>query len=155
MKRSHIFVAVLGSAFLILCGGALTSADAPKGQLRVGTFDRTALLIAYYKSAANESHLASMQKSRDEAKAAGNQELAKKIDEEGGALQELAHKQLVGQAELTNIYEHLKPALRGIGEKANVAVIVEKPWFNDESVELVDITSELVGQLKPAEKSRG
>ena len=123
-------------------------------KVRIGTFQRAKLLVAFYQSDSWDKHLREMMVQRDAAKAAGDEEKAKKIESEGAASQEAAHKQLAGEANLDNIFAHLQPVLSEIAKKANVQLIVEKPLFNDSTVEVVDVTDLLTEQFPPRQKSK-
>ena len=122
-------------------------------KVRIGTFQRAKLLVAFYQSDRWDKHLREMMIQRDAAKAAGDEEKVKKIESEGVASQEVAHKQLAGEANLDNIFVHLQPVLSEIAKKANVQLIVEKPLFNDSTVEVVDVTDLLTEQFSPRSQS--
>lgn len=123
-------------------------------KVRIGTFQRDKLLVAFYQSENWDKHLREMMVQRNAAKATGDEEKIKKIESEGAASQEIAHKQLAGEANLDNIFAHLKPVLSEIAKKANVQLIVEKPLFNDSTVEVVDVTDLLIEQFHPRQKSK-
>lgn len=140
---------VIGAlAALSIASVAVTFAgEKPSAKVRVGTFKRTELLVAFYRSAAWDKELRNMMAERDAAKARGDMEKVKEIEAKGRKSQEHAHKQLAGQASLDNILAHLKDALPAVAKEAGVEVIVEKPLFATERAQLVDVTALLVKQL--------
>ena len=98
------------------------------------------------KSKANELLQKSLNKARGE-----NGELEGKVKEleaKGAQAQELAHLQLAGKAPLDNIMAHLEKGLPGVAKEAKVPVIVEKPLYQAEGTELVDVTA-LLTKLLP------
>ena len=144
---------------ILICAPACSSAkrtsvtatqDADKP--RVGTFNRTALLVAYYKSKTHADWLDDLERKREEALAAGQTERAKEIERQGRESQELAHRQLAGEAPLTNILDHLQASWSSIANKAGVQAIIEHPLRKDPSVKFVDVTSLLVEQMESTKK---
>jgi hypothetical protein len=121
--------------------------------LQIGTFQRTELLVVDYGSAACAQAMQKTKADRDAAVAAGDKKRAAEIEERGGAMQDVAHKQLAGEATFKNVYEHLKGALPDVARQAGVQVIVEQPWFADPAVKTVDVTELLIKQL-PAAKGK-
>ena len=87
---TSLLVAVLGSissAVIAAPGCALPpspSRDAVASQVvRVGTFSREKVLIAYYGSALVQSQLRELEKKRDDAKQRGDDAEAKRIESQG------------------------------------------------------------------------
>ena len=138
-------------AIVVLGVAQAFAGDAPN-RVRVGVFRRTDLLVAFYKSAAWDQHLRDLIKQRDAAKAQGDEEEVKEIEQQGAESQEHAHRQLAGKAPLDNIFEHLTARLPAVAGEAGVSVIVEKPLCSTAGVELVDVTELLVDLLPPREK---
>lgn len=120
--------------------------------IRVGTFDRQQILMAFYQSTAFDKKMKGWQAEAKKAEAAGDEAKVKEIEDKGKALQELAHKQLAGEAPITEILDHLKKDMPKVAKLAGVQMIVEKPIFSDGTVELVDITKQMAACLGPAKK---
>jgi hypothetical protein len=143
MSRSLVFLAGLLAA---------AAADAGESAVRVGTFRRAEVLVAYYRSAAWHATLEAKRKERDEAKAAGDAEKVQRLEAWAERAQELAHRQLAGLASLdaNGLLDHLKTLLPAVAAKARVRLVVEQPLFRDEGVELVDVTALIAKGLPPA-----
>jgi|GEM_PF-2462172 len=132
--------------------GIGTAKGTKVAKIRVGTFERQGLLVAYYGSTHFDKIMKGWKAELDKAKKAGDEAKAKEIEERGAATQELAHKQLAGEAPLTNILEHLEDDMPKIAQLAGVQMIVETPLFSDGSVELVDITKQMAKCFKAKKK---
>lgn len=121
-------------------------------KIRVGTFERKDLLIAFYRSTHFDKIMKEWTAELEQAKKDGDEAKAKEIEARGAATQEVAHKQLAGEAPLTNVLEQLKDDMPKIAKMAGVQMIVEKPLFSDGSVELVDITKQMTKCFAPTKK---
>ncbi|MHC5108391.1 MAG: hypothetical protein ACYTHJ_00765 [Planctomycetota bacterium] len=119
--------------------------------LRVGTFDRTPLLVAYYQSSTHLDWLDELRLQHDDARAEDDAARAQAIEEMGRKSQDIAHRQLTGSATLGNVLEQCRDALPRIAQEAGVDVIVEQPWFMDRRVQVVDVTEDLVALFTPPE----
>jgi hypothetical protein len=148
------------SLILTLIGSILVAGDAPaqkketKGEsdkqtLRVGTFQRTEVLVAFYHSEFWHHELQGMMAEAKKAKADGDQKKVADLEAKGAALQAEAHRQLTGKAPLTNLLDHLKKEFAAVAKEGGVTLIVEEPLFRDPSIEVVDITPLLVKRLPP------
>jgi hypothetical protein len=120
---------------------------APAAALRVGVIDREKLLVAYYHSEVHEKLLASLQADLKRAKDKGDTDAVKQIEARGEALQDLAHRQLAGEATLANVMEPLRAFFPEVAKSAGVALIIEAPLYRDGTVEIVDVTPKLVEKL--------
>lgn len=154
MRRMIVYLFVWCALTAVTVLGDGDQQIAVSRKVRIGTFQRAKLLVAFYQSDSWDKHLREMMIQRDSAKAAGDEEKVKKIESEGAASQEVAHKQLAGEANLDNIFTRFQPVLSEIAKKANVQLIVEKPLFNDSTVEVVDVTDLLIEQFPPRQKSK-
>ena len=132
----------------------LAVAEAPAQRIRVGTFHKASIVVAFYRSPL----WAEIQKPKladlAAAKAANDTKKVQELDVWGNAHQETAHQQLTGEAPITNILEALAPALPEIAKKARVAMIVADLPYADSSVQPVDVTEMLLDWLKADERTR-
>lgn len=167
--RSPAIAGTIGAlAMLVLCAylfmiyvapkmavesSAWAQAPANAATLRVGTFDSQSLVVGYYRSELHEKNLKAMRDEQAKAKAAGDKEKAQEIEYQGSASQDLAHKQLTGEARIDNILEALKERLPEVAKAANVDLIVEKPAYASERVEQVDVTDAIVAAMKVDQKT--
>lgn len=164
MSANKLVLALLGLAGILIVWSVAsahpviephdgaTVAAGKKATMRVGTFARSVLLEAYYCSAHFELVMIKRRAEQAQAQKDGDEAKAKEVEERIAALQETAHKQLTGEAPITNVLECLADALPVIARETGVQVIVEKPLFCDGSVELVDITKQMVKALGPTSK---
>jgi hypothetical protein len=121
--------------------------------VRVGVFDTQAVVVAYYRSTLNNDFVKGLIAERDRARTAGDAARVAELEKQGGDHQELAHRQLAGQARIDNILEHLKADMPAIGKEAGVDVIVYEPLYLGPEVVKVDITGQVVARFRPDEKT--
>jgi hypothetical protein len=162
MKR--LAICVLLAATVGFLGMSATGAEPPAkdaGQivkpLRVGTFDSRAVALAYYrKHLRSAEFVASMKKlreDRDKAKAAGENEKARKLEAQGRAGQAQVHSQVFGSAPVDEILAKIKDQLPEIAKRAGVDLIVSK-WsvaYRSPTAEFVDVTEPMAKLFQPDE----
>jgi|SRR5271157_3477635 len=142
----------LAAAALI---AVLAVAQAPAQTVRVGTFHKQSIVVAFYRSPLWAATLANKKMEMARAKALNDTKKVQELDAWGSAQQEMAHQQLAGEAPITNILEALAPAcLPEIAKKARVAMIVADLPYADSSVEKVDVTEMLLDWLQADERTR-
>lgn len=114
---------------------------------QIGTFNRQAIVVAYYRSALwnadvqkHEAELAQAKKAKDKAK-------VKELSAWGEQSQELAHDQLIGKAPIDNILEALQPGLQQIEKTTHVEKIEAAPATHANSG-TVDVTVQLLDWLQ-------
>jgi hypothetical protein len=127
---------------------ALAVAQAPAQTVRVGTFHKASIVVAFYRSPLWAETL------KAEMAAANDTKKVQELDAWGNADQETAHQQLAGEAPITNILEALAPGFPEIAKKARVTMIVADSPYADRSVEKVDVTEILLDWLKADERTR-
>jgi hypothetical protein len=140
MKLSQLGL-VLALTLGVFSVGQTVFAQAPaaeKGKIRIGTFDSRAVAVAYIRS---EAFLQSLNKMTNEQKKAS---------------QEQAHLQGFGTASVANILDTVKDQLPAVAKEAGVDILVSK-WdltYQSPSVEVVDVTAQIVKPFKPNEKTQ-
>lgn len=122
--------------------------------LKAGIFDKTAITIAYYRSSLWADVLAQKQIEREQVRKAGDTKKVEELDRWGGSAQELAHKQLMGEADIGNIVEALRPGFSEVAAKAQVSIIVTGLPYSDGTVQTVDVTELLLDWLKADAQTR-
>ena len=134
---------------LILAVGLIIFATTGWGQVgaRVGVFDERSLVVAYYRSSAGKDLVKAKMEELKVAKAAGDSAKVAALEKWGTEQQELAHRQLAGQAPITNILEYLKQFLPDVAQAAGVDVIPGSTLYLGTRVEKVDITDLLVARF--------
>ena len=121
----------------------------------VGTFDSRAVAVAYVRSGHWQQKLQQMKRELDEAKAAGDANKVKEIEQWGPAQQKKAHLQGFGTADVSEIIECIKDEIPAIAKEAGVDIIVSK-WnvvYQGPSAKTVDITEKIVAPFNPDEKT--
>ena len=144
------FSKLVGSALVtIFCSTSMAAQTT-----RVGTFDKTAVTVAFYRSPLWADTLKQKQLEMEQAKKTNDTKKVEELEHWGGSAQEMAHKQLMGEASIANILEALGPAFPEIAAKARVAVIVSDLAYADNTIQTVDITEFLLGWLKADAQTR-
>jgi hypothetical protein len=133
---------------------ALAVAQSSAQTVRVGTFHKASIVVAFYRSPLWAESLKAKMAEMTAAKAANDTKKVQELDAWGNAHQETAHQQLAGEAPITNILEALAPGLPEIAKKARVAMIVLDLPYADSSVEKVDVTEMLLDWLKADDRTR-
>ena len=121
---------------------------------KVGTFDRPSIVVAFYRSPMWAAKLNAALAERDKARAAGDQKRVDELSKWGQDQQELAHKQLAGEAPIDNILEMMKPMFAAVAAQAHVASIVPEVSGADKTAATVDVTDLLLDQLQADAKTR-
>lgn len=141
---------------LIAAGAVATlgAAQTPAQHTRVGTFDKPSVVVAFYRSPIWAERMNEKLAEREAAKKANDTKKVQELNEWGSGHQDLAHRQLSGEAPIANIIEALAPAFPGIAQKSQVAMIVANLPYANASVETVDVTDQLLDWLKADEATR-
>jgi len=132
----------------------LAVAQAPAQTVRVGTFHKPSIVVAFYRSPLWAVTLKAKTAEMALAKAANDTKKVQELDAWGNAQQEMAHQQLAGEAPIANILEALAPAWPEIAKKARVSMIVADLPYADSSVQSIDVTEMLLDWLKADERTR-
>lgn len=122
--------------------------------LKVGTYRKPALVVAWYRSPQFRAQLQQKHAAMAEAKEAGDSKKIQELNAWGQGSQELAHKQLAGEAGIDNILEALKPAWPEIARKAQVAIIAPDPLYLDPKTPKVDLTNEILEWMQADSATR-
>jgi hypothetical protein len=138
------------AAAFVLFGGLRTEAQ----PVRVGTFHSPSIVVAYYRSPMWADVLKAKMADREAAKQANDDKKVQELEAWGKSQQELAHRQLSGEAPITNILAALRPALPQIADQAQVALIAPDLLYIGSSVTTVDITDLILDWLKADERTR-
>ncbi len=121
---------------------------------RVGTFDRQAIALAYYRSPLWAEVLQQKRMEMQEAKQANDQKKVDELNKWGGESQELAHQQVFSaNAPMDNILAAIAPAVQELSKSENLSMVVPAP-APDIASQNVDLTGQLLDWLKADEKTR-
>jgi len=147
---------IINSICILLLVSCLNFPQQEDTIIRIGTFDSRCIAIAYGRSAEFMKEMDSIRSELAKAKEEGNNELIEKIEKLGPTRQVLMHQQGFSNGSIINILAKLKEKFPAIADDNDVQMIMSK-WeimFADESIELVDITDQLVDYFNPNEETR-
>jgi hypothetical protein len=156
--RQKVVVICSLCAFLPLSGCGQNKNEEPKQKIRIGIYDSRAIALAYWRTDNRlDRYHVPLVEQIEQAKAAGDEQRAKELDEELWAHRKLLHRQVFSTESVDEILEHIKDKLPEIAASAGVTEIVSK-WDKKSLAqyrlaELVDVTDLLVDEYKPDAKT--
>ncbi|MFW9952197.1 MAG: hypothetical protein ACFFKA_18915 [Candidatus Thorarchaeota archaeon] len=124
--------------------------------MRVGTFDSRCIAVAYGRSDEFRKEMDSFKAELFKAKEEGNVKQVEELEKLGATRQFLMHQQGFSNGSIINIQVKLKDKFPTLAANNNVQMILSK-WevmFADKSIELVDLTDQLVDYFNPNEETR-
>ncbi len=147
---------VIRKSLLILSVGALCccpafGADQERTVVRIGTYDSRAIAIAYAPSKYNP--VRQKMKAFEQAKTAGDEKQMKELEGWGQKHQRQLHRQGFSFVPVNDLLQHVAERLPEVAKTANVVSIVRACDYVDDSVQVVDITDQLVKLFDPSEKT--
>jgi Skp family chaperone for outer membrane proteins len=151
MKKSPIVIVII---LFLVSGIALSQQES--GKLRIGTFDSRCIALAYGRSADFMREIDSMKSTLAVAKKDSNKEKIEELEQLGPTKQVLLHQQVFSNGSVINILEKVKDKFPAIAKENNLKMILSK-WeimFVDESIDLIDITDQLVSLFNPDEQTK-
>jgi hypothetical protein len=119
----------------------------------VGTFDKSSIVLAYYRSPVWAAILADRRFELNRVKAANDTARAKELEKYGAESQELAMQQLAGKAPIDNILAVLQPEIKELSSRMKLSAIVDSSAA-DPKAAIVDVTSLLMDWLKASSETR-
>lgn len=151
MRRIRFAVAfILASLPFAATAQASASSSTPaatKNILVAGTFDKSSIVLAYYRSPIWAAILADRRFELDRVKAANDSTRAKELEKYGEESQDLAMQQLAGKAPIDNILAVLQPEMKELSNKMKLSAIVDSSGADPKAAN-VDVTSLLMDWLK-------
>lgn len=120
-------------------------------KIRLGVYDNRAVAIAYAPSKFNP-----VRKKMEEykkAKAAGDSERMKELEQWGEKHQRQLHRQGFARVPVDDLLAHVSDELPEVARRAKVDAIVWRSDYSMPGVEVVDVTDELVKLFDPSEKT--
>lgn len=152
MKRVAIALILAALPVAANAQAPIAPADSPSIPV-VGTFDRSSIVLAYYRSPIWSAILADRRYELKTVKAANDTARAKELEKYGAESQELAMQQLAGKAPIDNILTVLQPEFTELSGKMKLTSIVESPAPGSRAA-TVDVTSLLMDWLKASSETR-
>ena len=145
-------VLALGSitALTAFSWGRGADATAPAGPtIRVGTYDSRALAVAYTRSEQSAEKLKALQQQRAEAVKAGDTKRVEELNAQGESMQVRLNLQGFSVAPVGDVLETVREVLPGVAQRKQVTIIVSAADYHGPSVEIVDVTDDLVQLFNP------
>jgi hypothetical protein len=136
---------------MLLLGATLCTAAEP---VRIGTYNSRALALAFYRSENWAAVLKAKMAERDALKKAGNTAKAEELEKWGQAQQDLAHRQVFGEAPIPNVLEAIRQSFPAVAKAARVSAIAPSLQYTGAGVEQVDVTLQIVETFNPDERTR-
>lgn len=157
----HVFPPTIFVAWLVLAAGVQAGApSAPAGQAveHIGTYDSRAIAVAYAGSPFQQKLMAPLKAAHQAAKQGGNQAEVDRLEAQGRAMQQRAHRQAFSTAPVDDLLEQVAEALPAIRRSAGVTTLVSV-WDQDglarhAGAGRVDVTAALVDAFQPTAKQR-
>jgi hypothetical protein len=119
----------------------------------VGVFDRSSIVLAYYRSPLWEAILADRRFELNTVEAANDSARAKELEKYGAESQDLAMQQLLGKAPIDNILAVLQPEFKDLINRLKLSGVVD-PSTVDPQASSVDVTPLLLDWLKATSETR-
>lgn len=143
-----ILLLVTAAALVALSLASRTTAP-PKA--RIGTYDSRAIAIAYAPTKYNP--VAEKMKEHAAAKAKGDTQLVKELEEWGAAHQRQLHRQGFSRVPVDDLLAPIADKLPEVAKAAGVDAIVFNCDHHSADIELVDVTLAIVALYEPSEKT--
>jgi hypothetical protein len=118
-----------------------------------GTFDKSSIVLAYYRSPLWAAILADRRFELNRVKAANDTARAKELEKYGGESQDLAMQQLAGKAPIDNILAVLQPEFKELSSRMKLSAIIDSSAADPKAAN-VDLTSLLMDWLKASSETR-
>jgi hypothetical protein len=158
MKKMMVMGLVAAGMFAAVCSMSVLSgaeSNKPVKPLRVGVYDSRAIAIACLRSEWWNNQVQEKMKEMEKAKAAGDTQKVKELEEWGQSSQAKAHLQGFGTAPVKNLLERVNKELAQAAQQAGVDIIVSK-WqidYQAKDAQVVDMTDAIVALYKPSEET--
>jgi hypothetical protein len=148
----RIVTGLLGICGAVLLGCMSTAGpqSTPK-KVRVGTYDNRAVAVAY--AASKHNPVAEKLAEHQKAKAAGDTQHVKELEQWGESHQRALHRQGFGLVPVDDLLATVESRFPEAAAKAGVDVIVFRCNYSSSEVEVVDVTDQLVALFDPSAKT--
>jgi hypothetical protein len=143
---------LFGLSVLAVCVMFVALQPASK-KFRVGVFDSRGVALAYARSELYAPVRRDLKAKYEKAKAENDEKAVKECEAEGPARHQIQMQQVFSIASVADILEAVKADLPDVAREAGVDIIVSK-WevaHKNPSIELIDVTANLVKLFKPDE----
>jgi len=152
MKSLVVAVIFAGLAVVAQAQSPAPSAE-PQTIPVIGTFDRSSIVLAFYRSPLWEAILDDRRFELSAVKAANDTVRAKELEKYGGESQDRAMQQLAGKAPIDNILAVLRPEFKDLAARLKLAGVVESAAADSKAAS-VDVTPLLMDWLRATSETR-
>lgn len=140
----------------------LSAIPAHAGELavkeRIGIYDSRAVAVAYAGSPVQRKVMAPLRAAHDKARQSGDAAEVARLEAQGKAMQEKAHRQAFGTAPVDDLLDLIADVLPGIRQAAAVGALVsmwdDKTLAKYPRADRVDVTPALVDAFQPTDRQR-
>ena len=163
MKIAAVVLTVLVSLSIMFITGCSDSGSvvSEKGAVEekaadgrcIGIYDSRCIAIAYYNSKMHTDYVKQIADRHKAAKDAGDDAMAKGLEEQMVKLQEQAHFQGFGTAPVVHLLDKVSDEVDKIKADNGLDMIISKWNYDADTEKCVDITDELVKLFNPNEKT--
>lgn len=153
MKPLVVTVILAALAAVAHAQSPAPSVSAPQTIPVTGTFDRSSIVLAFYRSPLWEAILNDRRFELSAVKAANDTARAKELEKYGGESQDRAMQQLAGKAPIDNVLTVLRPEFKDLNARLKLAGIVESSAADPKAAS-VDVTPLLMDWLKASSETR-
>ena len=119
----------------------------------VGVFDRSSIVLAYYRSPLWEAILADRRFELKTVEAANDTARARELEKYGEESQDLAMQQVMGKAPIDNILAVLEPEFKDLTNRLKLSNVVDSSAA-DPKAPSVDVTPLLMDWLRATSETR-
>jgi hypothetical protein len=158
MKRNIVVHMVTIALACAAVGGAAAGeqpGEKTTAKVRIGAFDSRAIAMAHFGKLIRDGLLEELYAGHRNATASGDDERATELATKGQLIQKRLHRQMFGAAKAEDALAEIKPSLPKLADSLGVSVIVSVHdiAFQSPSVEVVDVTMEMVELFDPDQET--
>lgn len=124
--------------------------DAKAPATRFGTYDSRALALAYGRSSFLKKDMEALHAEHAKAKAANDKAAIEKLERQGASRQVRLHLQVFSNAPAPEALDAIRAELPKVAQQSKVVAIVNVAEYHDATIEVVDITDDLVKLFHPS-----
>jgi hypothetical protein len=155
--KEHMSSAIVSLVFFwslcLLASQEIVGAQTHSETVRIGTFDSRAVALAFWRSDEGMGVLDGVSVELQKAREAGDEARVRELEAKGPAIQIRMNQQVFSTGTVTDILKRVQVQIPVVAENSGVSPVVSK-WqitYQDPSVEMIDITMELVSLFSSTE----
>ena len=154
-KQIQITISVITLILISILfpAGNMAFAQKTKAVMKIGTYDSRIVTFAWSRSDYFKQHMMKFSQQSDSAQKAHDTARVKELSVQAMSFQHLLHLTVFSNGSVGFIMAIVKDKLPELAKTAGVSVILSK-WelnFSDPSIEIVDLTSQVVQLFQPKE----